>query len=233
MPNDIITPGALGWTPGPVDPRDAQFTDFMAERPSLSGERRWHYEGQKVLDQGREGACVLFSQHQAANCEPKRRTLTNSDALAAYQRVTMTDEFKGNHMTGQSGTSLRSGAKEMKRLGIFGTYAFADDVDVLVSWVLNRGPITLGVDWYNSCARPEKDPATGALYSRVRPASGRRGGHAVAIVGASWNTGAENYVVLQNSWGSGWGYNGRVRVSEAGLRIWANSDHFSALTFVD
>lgn len=224
----------LGWTPGPVDERDLQLSALAGPTPTLRGERRWHYEGQAVLNQGKEGACVLFSESHGANSEPRRKNLESAFAQAAYRRVTEVDEFRGNWRTGQSGTSLRSGAKEMVRQGVFKRYAFAYTVEEIVSHLLSPdgGPVCIGVDWYRSCDRPEvKD---GAYYCRVRPESGRRGGHAVALVGAHWGLGDDNYVVLMNSWGpNGYGFEGRARVSEAGLRIWARSGHFTALTFVD
>lgn len=222
-------PKTLGWIVGPPDERDYDLASFAAPTLTLSGERRWHYPSMPDLDQGVEGACTCFAFANALNANPRKRSLHDSYAFARYHAVTEWDDIKGDWRSGQEGAYLRDAAKEYQRRGKLDAYAFTYSVEQIVSWLLSNGPMTIGVEWWSSMDHPRPDDD---YYARVGGTV--RGRHAVALVGAHWGLGDGNYVVLQNSWSkAGYGYQGRARISEDGLRKLMEDRYATALTFVD
>ena len=147
-------PRALGWTPGPEDDRDFLLSTFAPERPTLSGEEGWGWAGMNDLNQLSEGACTSFSIGNAVNCEPRRSDIDSDFCFDAYHATTERDEFPGDWNTGQEGTSLRSAMQEWRRRRKISSFAFSYSVEEVVNWVLTRGPMCIGVRWYEGMDDP-------------------------------------------------------------------------------
>ena len=195
----------LGWAPV-EDERDWKLEDTLsAER--TSGIRHWANPLQ--LDQGSEGACVAFATTGVINAEPKLHSFDNTFAFSLYQLAKTLDPWPGEDY---SGTSVRAGAKAAVQLGFFSAYAFTYSVETLAFYLLNRGPVMIGVDWFDGM-----DRVTPAGY--IFPTGDVRGGHSVIVDGVVWNKDdEENRFRIRNSWGNSWGLNGRCRIKADDLQ---------------
>lgn len=103
---------------------------------------------------------------------------------------------------------MRTGAKVVKMWGHIGGYAFARDIEETALWILNHGPVVIGVPWFNSMDHPTGEYA----YTPVDPGSGVRGWHCVNVPAAFWHGGKEDdWFYFRNSWGPDWGHEGGGR----------------------
>ena len=88
-------------------------------------------------------------------------------------------------------------------------------VDQIKAAIQTYGPITAGV-----CAGSGWDTYTGGIFSTEESASACGGStnHQIILVG--WNdNGGNGYWILRNSWGSGWGENGYMRIAYGTSRV--------------
>lgn len=156
----------------------------------------------EILDQGEEGACVGFSWAAWYNAKPlgHSRQLVNDDAFQWYYRARQIDPWPGEDY---DGTAVRAGADVAIEKAYVNRYLWAGSLEEIEAWLLNRGPIVVGSNWYASMDYVDSDN-----FIRVDVRSGVRGGHAYLLLGKNKNG---NYV-FQNSWGTGYGANGLVRM---------------------
>jgi hypothetical protein len=157
-----------------------------------------------ILDQGEEGACVGFSWQAWENSKPIGYALQQGAdaAFAWYNRAKQLDPWQGEDY---EGTSVLAGAKVAKERGGINSYLFANSFEELEVWLLSKGPVVVGSDWFNSMDKVSYDG-----FVQVRPESGARGGHAYLLLGKNK---AGNYV-FQNSWGEEYGKGGLFLMSE-------------------
>lgn len=171
-----------------------------------------------ILDQGGEGACVGFGWTAKVLSEPfwfNLKTLPktvpskpDNFALYAYNSAKKVDEYPGEDY---EGTSVLAGAKVMQNLGIVKSYSWAFSVDEVIDGIISKGPVVLGINWYEGMYEAPNGVLT---------VSGAHvGGHCITAVGyrvASPTFGGEDSIILQNSWGVSWGLQGlaEIRVSE-------------------
>ena len=144
-----------------------------------------------ILDQGREGACVGFSWTAWENCAPVGRKFQQGYdfAYAWYKDAQAVDPWPGDDY---EGTSVQAGADVAKYFGTIDRYLWAGSKEEIDTWLLTRGPIVVGSDWFVSM-----DDVGPKGWIRVEPASGARGGHAYLLIGKQDGT-----YVFQNSWGT-------------------------------
>lgn len=168
-----------------------------------------------ILDQGSEGACVGFGWTAEGLASPVRVDLTRLKARAPkepnkfaqyiYAFAKTIDEFDG---VDYEGTSVLAGAKSMQTFGLLKEYRWAFSMDEVIDGILVRGPVVLGIPWYESMYEAPKG---------ILKVSGEQvGGHCILAVGYKVYPGGEDAVILQNSWGKSWGINGlaEIKVSE-------------------
>jgi hypothetical protein len=181
------------------------------------------------LDQGREGACVGFGfSHEAAAAPEKVTGITNETARQWYFDAQRDDYWAGGAYPGASpvyeGTSTLAGAKVGVRYGHYTSYLWAKTEDEIARTVSNFGPVAIGVNWYEGMMDPD---ARGILW----PAGDMVGGHCTLIIGiimpnqplpSDWDyltpeeIGTGLYVI-HNSWGLGWGLNGRALIARENI----------------
>lgn len=184
-----------------ADDRDREFPMALAfAEPAAPPARRvrWWNDTAVWLDQGATSMCVGYSWcHWLADGPVTQRIRVAPKWV--YDRAQALDEWDG---TDYDGTTVRAGAKALTERGAIGSYLWAWDADTVVRAILDVGPVVVGTNWYNSMFDPA---ASGQLT--VDPSSGVAGGHAYLLNGASLDTGR---VRVKNSWGRGWGRNGRA-----------------------
>lgn len=218
--------GPLGWRPGPVDERDRPLTAHVArlKAPRTSGGRWW--ANSHRLNQGLEGACVGFSVTQLANAQPKPHDYTGEFAATLYRRAQELDEFADTPP--EDGTSVRAGGKAAKERGLFSAYAFSYSLEEVALWILNQGPVVIGVTWRTGADVPDS-----AEKYFIDPLAGQiRGGHAILVDGVRWGMGGD-YFRLLNSWGPEWGYDGRCKVERGAMEAWLAEKNTVAMTAVE
>lgn len=168
-----------------------------------------------ILDQGQEGACVGFGWTAEGLASPVRVDLKRIKARApkepnefakyVYAFAKTIDEYEG---VDYDGTSVLAGAKSMQTFGLLKSYAWAFTVDEIVDAVIKKGPVVLGINWYDGMYEAPNG---------VLKVTGKHvGGHCILAVGYKVKPEGDT-VILQNSWGSEWGINGLAEISVADL----------------
>lgn len=202
----------LGRLPA-VDERDSKYPMRKALGPEpVSFLRFWRFwrTGQ-VLDQGAQPHCVGFAWRQFLQSAPMMTTeAPNGNEI--YHEAQKLDEWPGEDY---DGTSVRGGAKALSQSWHHvKSYVWAQSPDELKAWVLTKGPVVVGTNWYSSMF--DVNPL-GEVSVTGYPV----GGHAYLIVG--YNRITRRYRCL-NSWGKGWGQGGR---------FWMKDKDMHDLLFVD
>jgi len=172
-------------------------TEF--NRAETITQRIWEHG--EILDQGEEGACVGFAWTAWYNSKPLgfNRQLGNRDAFGWYNRAKEIDPWPG---TNYDGTATSAGADVAMERGYINRYLWAGSVQEVEAWLLNRGPVVVGSNWFYSM----DDVDNG--FIRVDSSTGARGGHAYLLIGK----GRDGNYVFQNSWGTSYGREGLVRM---------------------
>lgn len=197
----------LGRIPSPPDPRDrahpmrAFFSPRAVTLPPYK-----HWPTGPILNQGDTPHCVGFAWAQWEMTSPVRIPLATSrdgNALGhgIYASCKEIDGYAGD------GTWVRAGASVMKTAGRLASYVWATGPNDLRDWVLLKGPVVVGTDWHESMFDPD-------ARGWMRPAGAVVGGHAYLVTG--YNANARAYRVT-NSWGTGWGDNGKAWILAADL----------------
>lgn len=174
--------------------------------------RTAHHPARPTLDQGTDGACVGFSIATAMNASPRRirPELDYADALAAYREAQRIDEWPGEEPA-YSGTSVLAGLKIAQTRGWIGSYWWCGAgsgtaIDDVVDSLQTIGSVIFGVPWYRSMFDTEPGG-----FLEVDPASGLSGYHAIAGIAFRYapipgmGSTRREHVVMQNTWGTGWG----------------------------
>lgn len=186
------------------DDRDRLFLAAPLLAPPEAPKPKWRYWWNlgARLNQGQTSTCVAHAWVHLAENSPVTRPGT-LDPIAIYQRATEIDEWVDNDGDLNFGTSVRAGAKAMAELSVISEYRWAWDLQTAVEWLLTKGPLVIGVDWYSEMMRPTYD---GFIW----PAGSLVGGHAVVLDGV--NT-VNRFVRGLNSWGPDWGNKGTFRLT--------------------
>lgn len=191
----------FGRIQSPIDNRDWELVDFIEPGYKLVKEKKWDFPSDP-LDQKNSPHCVGFSMAHFGICLPTFTKYTEDDAHNFYYECKKIDGAPAN----EDGTTLRSAAKVMQNIGAINYYAFARDIDSIKWWLLNKGPIIMGTIWTEGMMTPDNDGVidiTGYVL----------GGHAYII--NEWRE--DNYIGIQNSWGTNWGFCGRAYISKDNL----------------
>lgn len=217
----------LGYYPYP-DERDHPLKARIdrLEAPKSKGSKWW--ENSLRLDQDGWDACVGFAHVQAFNSAPTRHSLGNDYAIEVYKNATFIDEWPGDDWSTSGGTSVRAGAKEMQKRGHIPAYAFTRDIEELAVWVLSKGPVVIGVDWWSEMDNPI---AADDYYVHVQ--GHKVGGHAIVVDGCRFNGDKKDYFRLLNSWSAEWGDGGRCKIKVQSLESLLNARGGTACTWVE
>lgn len=121
-------------------------------------------------------------------------------AVLCYELATRLDRYPGTYKPDDTGSSGLAGAKVLETLGLADRYTHGFIIDALDT-ALQSGPVLVGLPWLNSMFTPAAD---GRIP--VDQNSGVAGGHELCMDTIDVENG--RYWVT-NSWGEGWGQNGR------------------------
>ncbi len=160
------------------------------------------------LNQGQIGSCTANALCGALDSAPDYTggpPLTEQNAIQLYERET---QLEGQpYPPNDPGGSGLMVCKAAQQLGMISSYQHAFGIDHALGALVLR-PVITGINWYTSFDTP--DPSSGL----VEIASGAtvRGGHEIVADGIDADA---QLVWLWNSWGTGWGLNGRFCMSFA------------------
>jgi len=207
----------LDWRPR-FDPRSKKYPVRKLLRASKKREDKLWYVP-TILDQGSEGACVGFGWVAEALNEPYRVMLekvkadiprdNHEFALHVYREAQKIDDWDGESY---EGTSVLAGAQVMNRYNLIKEYRWAFNIDDVIDSVVQKGPVVLGIPWYQGMYTAENGV--------VKVSGPNVGGHCIIAVGykdSSEKLGGKPSIILQNSWGYGWGIRGLAEISVASL----------------
>lgn len=179
-----------------------------------------------ILDQGGTNQCTVYSAIQQIQSAPRLHDLhwTPAQFAEVYQGALIVDEFPGE---ADEGTSERAVQKVLQDRKLIDTYLWAADEDVAREYLLTRGMLLFGTDWFEGMDSPGKK-------SYVEPTGRVRGGHEFVM---RWYYGARHYKYPDsyefiNSWGYSFGEQGIFRMKADAVRyLWQqlNGDLVSPL----
>lgn len=181
------------------DDRDRQYP--IAKRSTRRIFRYWWDNGWWG-DQGRTPQCVAYSWVHWLEDGPVPQSgvapIVKPSVL--YKRAQQLDEWPGEDY---EGTSVRGGAKALKEWGFISQYRWTNTIDVLISAVLELGPVVVGTNWYADMSYPNRSGVIAATGELV-------GGHAYVLNGVNRRT---FQFRGKQPWGRDWGKDGHFYVS--------------------
>jgi hypothetical protein len=132
--------------------------------------------------------------------------LDEDEAVKIYSKATTLDDVEGTYPPDDTGSSGLAVAKAAKGFGLISGYkhAFSSD-DALAA--LCEFPVIIGINWRTGCDNPDSK-------GHIKYTGKVRGGHEICLDEIDVS---KKLVWFRNSWGSGWGDNGRANMSFADL----------------
>jgi hypothetical protein len=182
------------------DARSFAFETEHARAHLVSASWRWSRRC-APFDQGDMGSCTGNAVAGAAMTAPlwrAGRNLTEVDAVRCYSDATRWDRIPGHFPPDDTGSTGLAAAKAGVRLGWFRSYRHAFDLHAALA-SLGRGPVVVGINWYEGFDRPIGDSA------RLEISGSVRGGHEIELLEINVD---DQFVRGPNSWGTAWGDKG-------------------------
>lgn len=212
----------LNRKPRPYDHRDWMLSGFITPEMRLQAltvtSKDW--SDAKVLDQGSTPHCVGYAWAGYGIAEPVVDDWDNKMGDEIYYRAKEYD----NEPNQENGSTTLSGVKAfMTFADLEGNgYAWATNMDDIITWVLVKSPVVVGTNWYYDMFFPNAD-------GLVRVGGGIAGGHEWMIVGV--DTVAREFHCV-NSWGTSFGINGTFKIGFDDFEILFN-EQGDAVTAVE
>ena len=169
------------------------------------------------LDQGAEGACVGFGWSGQLAVGPIFNRASNTYAQAYYMAARKVDRLEGRYWP--EGASVLAGAKVARSRGLISGYRWAFGVDDVIDSLVVKGPVVLGVPWYESMYETDR-------AGRVLINGSLVGGHCILACGfikdhPQWGG---DWVQWVNSWGPHYGVRGVGYISVSDLHVLLKQD---------
>lgn len=197
------------------DPRSLRYLVEAVDPATLTSVR--HVRHIPVLDQGSLGSCTgnaaegclgtaqfLGTLYGLPGCPTLNADADEVQAVALYSAATTLDDYDGEYPPQDTGSDGLSVAKACQRAGLISGYRHATSLAAALT-ALQDGPVLTGVPWYSTF----DEPAADGTVSIGRHAS-VRGGHEFVVDELDVE---RKRVGFTNSWGTGWGVEGRAYMS--------------------
>jgi hypothetical protein len=224
---------------------DARSLDYMVENSVDDMSRRLH-------DQEWDRVLVMLNQGELLSCTgnagigalgtqpfydvvgrdilpaPGNQRLAENLAIRLYSDSTRVDGYPGVFPPRDQGSSGLAICKTLKSRGTIKEYRWARSAFGLLQ-LLQDGPVLQGMPWYRAFNEPDND---GFIDSRrLWSSSPMTGGHEVVATGVELDgrDALDSVITYANSWGRGWGDEGRFRMR---LRTYDQLDWVDLAQFV-
>jgi hypothetical protein len=125
--------------------------------------------------------------------------------ITIYNEAQKLDSIPGENY---KGTSVRAGAKYLKSIKKIKKYLWIKDIQTLVYTILNTGPVIAGTIWYYDMFYPNEN-------GLIQIGGEKSGAHAYVINGVNVE---KELFRIKNSWGKGWGKDGRAYISFSDMK---------------
>lgn len=169
-----------------------------------------------TLNQGDIGSCTGNALTKAISHSPLwvaivQALLSTTDAdadeqvaVSIYSDATKLDPYSGTYPPTDTGSDGLSVAKVAVARKLISGFQHATDLNTALT-ALADGPEIIGIDWYQDMFTPDAD-------GRLHPTGALAGGHEICVDELD----VENERVwIHNSWGDGWGIEGRAYLTWA------------------
>lgn len=184
------------------DPRSRSFQAKQATKPRSV---LWPHHA-PILDQGNTGSCTGNALAQALNCDffahSRSHYLTEVDALTLYSAATRLDDCPGTYPPDDTGSSGLAVCKAGVKLGYLSAYRHTFSFSQFTA-ALQLSPVIVGTGWTDSMMTPDRN-------GFVKPVGADAGGHEYLAIGVDYD---QKSLTFLNSWGAGWGREGRFFMS--------------------
>lgn len=172
-----------------------------------------HVEYQDVFDQGQIGDCTMNAAYGTLVCAPFGTpgvTYDQATIVDGYRMETRLDDSQipGHYEPDDTGSCGPWSMRVLVRLGLIRSWRHCRTLHTALR-MLNHGPISVGIAWYQSMFTPDAEHTI-----HLDESSGLAGGHQVCIVA---NDTRRRRVRIRNSWGPSWGDQGHAWISWADL----------------
>lgn len=187
------------------DDRDNNYLLELATQRSSVPSKIWDLN--VVLDQGQTPMCVGYSTAGWIVAAPVVNPLP--DPVAVYHDAQLVDGSPLPH----EGSTVRAAMKVLQSKGVVSQYNWAFDLTTVINYVLEKGPMVVGTNWYRSMFSVDTNYNIG-ISGKIA------GGHAYIFIGADQNHKNKRGIgafLIQSSWGKLWGNNGRAWLSFANV----------------
>jgi len=157
-------------------------------------------------DQGHTPHCVAYSWTHWLSAGPITQRKSREDGGAPFDTTYLYNESqKVDVWPGENydGTSVRAGAKILKREGYISSYSWAWDLQTTIQALLISGPVVVGTWWTYDMFFPNKN-------GKITSSGEKMGGHAYLLDGVNIN---KKLFRIKNSWGRDWGKKGFAYIS--------------------
>jgi hypothetical protein len=133
--------------------------------------------------------------------KPHSFPVSNETGRKIFAAARSIDMSEGRNFP--DGATVIAGAKACQRAEFFRSYGWNFGIDDTINWIVRRGPVVFGINWYESMYETDSK----GLITVDGPIVG---GHAIMANGF-WPNHPRfgDVLVLTNSWGRSWGIAGR------------------------
>lgn len=191
--------------------RDYPVSELFTKSILTSDLRTKTWRRPLALDQTTTPQCVGYSLWGAYNTQPQTRRYTYDQRTQysptdIYNGAQLLDEWAGEEY---DGSSVLGGVKWLHQMSLIKEYRWCFTLDDVLLTLSNVGPVVVGTNWLSDMFNaPDPDPGRTASAQYALSYWGDIvGGHAYELHGIDV---VNEIVIGTNSWGTGWGDEGRM-----------------------